>query len=36
MHCDVLRGPHLGRKIKWLDLPESVRVVIIRDMQEDA
>ena len=23
--CEVLRGPHLGRKVRWLDLPEEIR-----------
>lgn len=23
--ADCLRGPHLGRKVRWLDLPEHIR-----------
>lgn len=22
---DAMRGPHLGRKVRWLDLPENIR-----------
>lgn len=33
LFVEALRGPHLGRKIRWADLPEKCRRLTIQDGQ---
>jgi hypothetical protein len=35
LFCEVIRGPHLGRKIKWADLPEKCKQCAIQDGEPD-
>jgi hypothetical protein len=35
LFCEVIRGPHLGRKIKWADLPERCKQCVIQDGKDD-
>ena len=31
LFVDAMRGPHLGRKIKWADLPEDCKRCVLQD-----
>lgn len=35
MFVEAMRGPHLGRKIVWADLPEDCKRCVLQDGQPD-
>lgn len=35
LYVDAIRGPHLGRKVAWPELPENVRAHIVARIEQE-
>jgi len=33
--CEVIDGPHLGKPIAWMDLPENIQKHVVKRLEEE-